>query len=340
MLRQGFMRKYRTKSRYDSERFEKEDEGYLLKLTRPIKYSAIKSLSKKKLNKFVGDVLTNRKITRILYDSNAKIEIKSTLKLLKTFNINDELEKLRQEKIESSVVKKRSRKEAYIQMRTEIDDFETKKKRYIKNLLRNNFKKYLEMRQEIKESKNDSINNIKKNRIDSFKRAYDHLKLKFDDNNGKTMETDFYDSTIDKRKENYYLFRNNFIKCSHTIHIPKIRFNIKNVYSRLYNNKVLLTSKTEKNVKKPKLTQSAKHQIFARDRMASRTISPENMQQQQNLNKNKFKIKNVFKANGGKEFTIKVSDEMFKRCLDKYSGGPSTIPTLKEDLTDLVNEKN
>ena len=170
------MRKYRTKSRYDSERFEKEDEGYLLKLTRPIKYSAIKSLSKKKLNKFVGDVLTNRKITRILYDSNAKIEIKSTLKLLKTFNINDELEKIRQEKIESSVVKKRSRKEAYIQMRTEIDDFETKKKRYIKNLLRNNFKKYLEMRQEIKESKNDSINNIKKNRIDSFKRAYDHLK--------------------------------------------------------------------------------------------------------------------------------------------------------------------
>ncbi len=226
-------------------------------------------------------------------------------------------------------------------MRTEINDFETKKQRYIKNLLRNNFKKYLEMKQEIKESKNDNINNIKKNRIDSFKRAYDHLKLKFDDNNGKTIETDFYDATlpVDKKKENYYLFRNNFIKCSHTIHIPKIRFNIKNVYSRLYNNKVLLTSKTEKNVKKPKLPKSGKTHIFARDKMVSRTISPETIQQQQNLNKNKFKIKNVFKANGGKEFTIKVSDEMFKRCLDKYSGGPSTIPTLKEDLTNLVKEK-
>ena len=341
MLRQGFMRKYRTKSRYDSERFEKEDEGYLLKLTRPIKYSSIKSLSKEKMNKFVEDVLTNRKMTRILYDSNATIEIKSTLKLLKTFNINNDLDKLRQEKIESSVVKKRSRKEAYIQMRTEINDFETKKQRYIKNLLRNNFKKYLEMKQEIKESKNDNINNIKKNRLDSFKRAYDHLKLKFDDNNGKTIETDFYDATlpVDKKKENYYLFRNNFIKCSHTIHIPKIRFNIKNVYSRLYNNKVLLTSKTEKNVKKPKLPKSGKTHIFARDKMVSRTISPETLQQQQNLNKNKFKIKNVFKANGGKEFTIKVSDEMFKRCLDKYSGGPSTIPTLKEDLTNLVKEK-
>ena len=30
---------------------------------------------------------------------------------------------------------------------------------------------------------------------------------------------------------------------------------------------------------------------------------------------------------------------MFKKCLDKYSGGPSTIPNLKEDLTHLFPEK-
>jgi hypothetical protein len=36
------------------------------------------------------------------------------------------------EKIESSVVKKRSRKEAYVQMRTEIDEFENKKHKYCK----------------------------------------------------------------------------------------------------------------------------------------------------------------------------------------------------------------
>jgi hypothetical protein len=56
------------------------------------------------------------------------------------------------------------------------------------------------------------------------------------------------------------------------------------------------------------------------------------------LNKNKFKIKNVLKANGGKEFTIKVTNEMFKRCLDKYSGGPETIPNLKEDTNKLIKE--
>ena len=141
MLRQGFMRKYRVKSKYDTERFQKEDEGYLLKLTRPIKNSSIKALSKEKLNNFIEDVLTNRKMTRILYDSNAKIEIKSTLNLLRNFRVqSDNYEKM-QAKIESSVVKKRSRKEAYIQMRTEINDFADKKHRYIKNLLEKNYEK-------------------------------------------------------------------------------------------------------------------------------------------------------------------------------------------------------
>ena len=343
MLRQGFMLKYRPKSKYDSERFQKEDEGYLLKLTRPIKNSSIKSLSNEKLNKFVEDILTNRKMTKILYDSNAKIEIKSSLKLIKNFRIQiDKYDKMKAEKIESSVVKKRSRKEAYTQMRTEIDEFENKKQRYIRNLLRNNFTKYLEMKKDLKDSKDDFINSLRKNRIDSFKRAYDGIKLKYDDNNGKTVETEYNDISIlpiDKKSENYYLFRNNFIKCSHSIKIPKVRFNIKNVYSRLYNNKVLLTSQTEKNIKRSNNFKPTKHQIRARDRFKAKTLSPQNIQQMQNLNKNKFKIKNVFKANGGKEFTIKVTKEMFKKCLDKYSGGPSTISDLKEDLTNLVKEK-
>ena len=69
MLRQSFMNKYKVKSKYDNERFQKEDEGYLLKLTRPVKESTIKVLSKEKMNKFIEDVLTNKKMTTILYDS-------------------------------------------------------------------------------------------------------------------------------------------------------------------------------------------------------------------------------------------------------------------------------
>ena len=340
MLRQGFMRKYREKSKYDTERFQKEDEGYLLKLTRPLKNSSIKALSKEKLNNFIEDVLTNRKMTQILFDSNAKIEIKSTLNLLRNFRVETNYGKI-QESIESSVVKKRSRKEAYVQMRTEINDFENKKHRYIKNLLTKNYEKYLEMKKELKEAKYDYTNSLKQIRIDSFRRAYEDLKLKYDDINGKTIETEYSDKTlfpVDRKSENYYLFRNNFINCTHSVHIPKIKFNIKNVYSRLYNNKVLLTSKTEKNIKKSKLIKSTKHFLHSRDKR-KKTLSPQNNLQQQILNKYKFKIKNVFKANGGKEFTIKVTNEMFKKCLDKYSGGPSTIPNLKEDLTHLFPEK-
>ena len=341
MLRQGFMRKYRSKTRYDNERFQKEDEGYLLKLTRPLKLSSIKSLSKEKLHQFIEDILINRKMTSILYDSNAKIEIKSSLRLIKNFAIqNQKYGKIQKEKIESSVVKKRSRKEAYIQMKTEINNHEDNKQRYLRNLLRKNFQKYLEMKKDIKDEKNDYINNLKKNRIISFRKAFDDIKLKFDDNKGKTIETDYTNFSLVtprlKKLENYFLFRNNFINCSHTIKIPKIKFDIKNVYSRLYNNKVLLTSKTEKNIKNSKLFISKRTQIHARDKIFN-TLSNQNLQHP--LTKNKFTIKNVLKANGGKEFTVKVNNEMFKKCLDKYSGGPETIPNLKEDINKLIQEK-
>ena len=42
------------------------------------------------------------------------------------------------------------------------------------------------------------------------------------------------------------------------------------------------------------------------------------MLEQPEFSTNIDKIKNVFKANGGKEFTVKVTNEMFKKCLDKY----------------------
>ena len=79
------MNKYKMKSKYDNERFEKEDEGYLLKLSRPAKASSIRSLSKEKMDKFMEDILTNKKITSILFDSNATIEINSSRKLIRNF---------------------------------------------------------------------------------------------------------------------------------------------------------------------------------------------------------------------------------------------------------------
>lgn len=102
------MNKYKEKSKFDDERFLKEDEGYLLKESRPLTSKAIRSLNKNKMNQFIEDVLTNKKMTSVLYPSNAKIEIKTYIKTKKNFfRKSDELEKKRKERNEpSSVVKK------------------------------------------------------------------------------------------------------------------------------------------------------------------------------------------------------------------------------------------
>ena len=147
MLRQGYMNRYKVKTKYDIDRFKKEDEEYLLKLTRPVKPATIKSLSKEKMNKFIEDVMSNKKMTTILYDSNAQKEIKSCSKSIKNCERqNGKLRNLKKSLEPVSVVKKRSRKEAYYQMRTEINNFEKNKKNYIKDLLYENNQKFLKIK--------------------------------------------------------------------------------------------------------------------------------------------------------------------------------------------------
>jgi hypothetical protein len=344
MLRQGFMNKYKVKSKYDNERFQKEDEGYLLKLTRPVKESSIKVLSKEKMNKFMEDVLTNKKMTTILYDSNAQIEIKTSLKLIKNFRKqNERYTNNQKEEFEPvSVVKRRSRKEAYVQMRTEIDNYSSNKEQYKQNLLMKNYRKYFEMKKDLASSKNEYINYLRNNRINSFKRAYDHLKLKIDDNLGRTLETEYSSnqSINDKILENYYLFRNNYIDCSHTINLPNIKCDINNVFSRLYNNKVLLTLNEKKDAKKSKSRKAISLNRHLHNNKNKKSVFLSTRKLAQQNPKVKLNLKNVFKSNGGKEFTIKVTNEMFKKCLDKYSGGPETIKFLNNEFSRNVKTSN
>ena len=46
----------------------------------------------------------------------------------------------------------------------------------------------------------------------------------------------------------------------------------------------------------------------------------------------KFKLKNVLKSTNGKEFTIKITDDIIRKCFAKYSGGPDVISYLKEQF--------
>ena len=208
MLRQGYMIKYREKSKNDNERFKKQEEGYLLKLTRPLKPSSIKALSKEKMNKFIEDALTDKKMASILYDSNAQKEINSSLKSIHYCQKQNRLTNLKKKINPISFVKRRSRKEAYVQMRTEIHNYEINKKNHIRDMINKNYIKYLKIKKDIPSFENENINHLRDNRVNSFKRAYDNLKLKIDDYKGHTLETEYSSDQSPKyrTKENYYLF--------------------------------------------------------------------------------------------------------------------------------------
>ncbi len=219
-------------------------------------------------------------------------------------------------------------------MKTEINDFELNKEKIKNNLLMENYKKFIEMKKDLNSSQNEYINYLRKNRINSFKRAYDKIKLKIDDNMGRSIETEYTTDQSPRNKifENYYLFRNNYIDCSHTINLPNIKCNINDVYSRLYNNKVLLTSNEKNSFKKSKSRKSIsliKHPFHKKKKSDLIFLSNRKLTQQNP--KVKLNLKNVIKSNGGKEFTIKVTDQMLKKCLDKYSGGPEAIKYLKTE---------
>ena len=81
MLRNSYINKYKEKSKYDpDDKFLKEDEEYLLKNIRPLPERTIRNLPQRKLNQFVEDVMTNQKVTYVLYSTNAKNEINKYIK--------------------------------------------------------------------------------------------------------------------------------------------------------------------------------------------------------------------------------------------------------------------
>ena len=306
------MNRYKEKSKFDEERFLKEDEGYLLKESRPIKVNAINRLNKEKMSQFIEDVLTNKKLTSVLYASNAKIEIKTYLKTKKNFyRKQDEIERKRKEKNEpSSVVKKRSRKEAYLQMREEIDNYKYNKMKYKRSLTLSNNKKIKIIKEEIEKEKKEYFEDLKENFIDGFNRAYSRLKFKLDilkaPSNGKFMETE-----VDYPYAFEFTNRN--------INFPDPKLNIKNAFSRLYNNAVILPKDDKKLRKRP--------------------FSALNRNNTNNPNKRKepkFKLKNALKSNFGKEFIIRINESNLRKCYNKYSGGPVTI----KYLTNQNDEKN
>ena len=240
MLRQSFLNKYKEKSRYGEDRFSKEDEGYLLNQNRPIKYNFMHSLKKEKTDKFIEDVLSNKRLTTVLYATNADIEIKTFKKINNNFiRRRDELErKLRAKNEPSSVVKRRSRNEAYLKMRNEISNFKINKEKYRRTLTQKNNKTEKKMKEDVEREKKEYYDDLRANFIKGYRRAFSRIKYKLD-----ILKMGIKEGFLQTEIDYPYAFE----FTGHKVKLPKAKLNIKNVYSRLYNNTVILPKDLDNN---------------------------------------------------------------------------------------------
>ena len=328
MIRQSFLNKYKEKSKYGEERFAREDEGFLLKQNRPLRSNFINHIKKEKVNQFIEDVLSNKRITSVLYASNADIEIKTYNQIKKNFfRKKDELERQLKAKNEpSSVVKRRNQREAYIKIKKEISNFRISKEKYKRSLTQSNNKKLKKLVKDIENEKKVFFDDIRANFIKGYRRAFTRLKYKLDllklGTGGGFLETE-----VD------YPYAFEFT--SHNITFPKTKLNIRNVFSRLYNNAVMLPknhyndnhSHKEKHKKRPSSSRNEQTVVIMDEQNVKRMT--------------KFKLKNALTFNHGKEFTIKINHSQIRKCHNKYSGGPGTISYLRtETEKKSVDENN
>ena len=272
MLRQCYMNKYKEKSKFDDDRFIKEDDEYLLKEMRPVRPNVIRKLPKKKLDKFIDDVLTDRYFTTILYDSNANSEIKNYFKIKKSLEQINEKNDSKKEKNEKKTALEKKNNESYHSFKNESFN-----------------------------EKYSFFEPIKQNRIDGFKKSFDKIKDKLKVLRGNVK--------VEEKTNETEIINDPFYTEDSKVDLPDIKLNIHNVYSRLYHNEVLLNE----------------NKIFNEPKI--KIINKNNPQ-----SKIKFKVKNVLKSSNGKEFTIKITDDIIRKCFNKYSGGPEVISNLKEQL--------
>ena len=289
MLRQKDVKKYKKKSKYDQLLFLRKDGEYLLKNERPIKDNLIKTMNQKKVPDFIEDILVNKKITHLLFRSNSDFEINYYINTKNKFFTHktpliikhkDNITLKQVKKQTCSEIKQRINifKKDREEMVKSMDNINKKRIKIFKKDLKllenlnkedinnNKIKGFIRSYNSIKKKydiinnkqnlyRNNSCilyNNNNKNRINLSK----NKKIKINNNNNriiKSISEDTYESEIKSRKNNfskikYELNNNNNINKSISL-LPNVKLDIKNVFSRLYNNAVFLSKNDLKVVK-------------------------------------------------------------------------------------------
>ena len=356
MLRQKDVKKYKKKSKYDQILSLRKDGEYLLKNERPIKDNLIKTINQEKVTKFIEDILVNNKITNLLYRSNSKFEINYYLNTKEKFFTHKTPLKA---KNNDNITLKQVKKQTCLEMKNVVNNFRKIRKKMMNSMDNINKRKIKIFKKQLTIVENQKNEGLKQNRINGFIRAYNSIRKKYDTNNNiglyrnnsciisnynklnrnnllknkiakknnniviKSISSDTYESDIKTNNFSNLGIDNNKLNKSL---LPHVKLDLKDVYSRLYHNAVLLSpSSSVKNQRRP---QSCKNKnSLSYDFVNSPTYNPKIV----------FKLKKVIKSTSGKEFTFKITKDIIRRCFVKYSGGP---PILGMEFFKQKREEN
>ena len=144
-------------------------------------------------------------------------------------------------------------------------------------------------------------------------------RLHLDIYKSKNLKEDPFDNNEKYRKTRIQKTYEGIKQKLETISLPDVKLDLENVYSRLYHNAVYLKTNSTMN--------------------SERLDTEEKGTKKGNIATSKydFKVKNVIESSSGKEFTLKITDELLMKCLTKHSGGPKVKFNKINEVKHTIN---
>ena len=180
-------------------------------------------------------------------------------------------------------------------MKSEINKFKLKQKNEHEFMTKKNRLAYQRMKLDLERERERYFDDLKENRIKGFQRAYVSVKDKLTEQ----RERGLYETPLKMRKSTKKLngsetSNNRSVYEPNITVLPKVKLEMNDVYSRLYNNAVFPTD--HKNNRYAKVSRA-------------RSVSKNEEAKLKQNNKIKFTLKSTLGSTGGKEFTVKITPE-------------------------------
>ena len=364
MLRNSYLENYSNNNNNllklnpsNQKDYDDQDIRKIIDSNRPISPQKIRFMSNKILPTFIDDIMCNKDVNTLLYSSNAKKEkqfyIKEKKNILKFFPLKKNSfllgegsgdDKYLQAKNElAKMMAQNGKLFLYNFLKQKVDNFQTNKNIYLRKMRIKN-DEFLKEQSPI----SDILKHL-------YYRPVNEIRLKG------------YQRAL-KKCLNLSVHSKSFV-------LPDIQFDMKNVYSRLFNNQILsqdlirsksvtpvyngniITKEYDKN-KNDTLTASSKKMITTvNDKNKSspiktRVSTKKSTRLERNYStlddieskyKTKFNVYNLIKNFQGKEFNMRVTPKIQKKCWSSISGGPKSrkfMDTNEDEKTFKLKENN